>query len=75
MPQTESQEIGWVSTSLVRKPLISHIESAQKYKMIIQAYQCLSQSTMDRSDRRFNFYRMGTDVTKHKEEALRKGAL
>ncbi|XP_033821603.1 protein FAM183A [Periophthalmus magnuspinnatus] len=46
-PQTESQEIGWVSTPL---------------------------TIADRSDRRFNFNRLSTDVTKHKELALRKGA-
>ncbi|KAK7889905.1 hypothetical protein WMY93_025465 [Mugilogobius chulae] len=47
MPQTESQEIGWVSTPL---------------------------TIADRSDRRFHFNRISTDVTKHKELALRKGA-
>ncbi|CAL1592723.1 unnamed protein product [Knipowitschia caucasica] len=46
MPQTESMEIGWISTPLVH---------------------------FDRSDRRLNFTRIGTDVTKHKEMALRKG--
>ncbi|XP_042372632.1 protein FAM183A [Plectropomus leopardus] len=44
MPQTESQEIGWVSTPLVP----SH-----------------------RSDKRLNFNRFSTDITKHKESALR----
>ncbi|KAK2908135.1 protein FAM183A [Channa argus] len=44
MPQTESQEIGWVSSPLMPS---------------------------DRHDRRFNFYRFSTDVTKYKEHALR----
>ncbi|XP_054458842.1 protein FAM183A [Anoplopoma fimbria] len=43
MPQTESQEIGWMSTPLIPS---------------------------NRIDRRFNFYRFGTDITKHKEAAL-----
>ncbi|XP_020793747.2 protein FAM183A [Boleophthalmus pectinirostris] len=47
MPQTESQEMGWVSTPLI---------------------------IVDRTDRRFNFNRLSTDVTIHKELALRKGA-
>ncbi|KAL7397056.1 hypothetical protein ABVT39_015992 [Epinephelus coioides] len=44
MPQTESQEIGWVSTPLIPS---------------------------NRSDKRVNFYRFRTDITKHKESALR----
>ncbi|KAK2835226.1 hypothetical protein Q5P01_015710 [Channa striata] len=44
MPQTESQEIGWVSDPLIPS---------------------------NRHDRRFNFYRFRTDVTKHKESELR----
>ncbi|XP_034386272.1 protein FAM183A [Cyclopterus lumpus] len=44
MPQTESQEIGWVSTPLIPS---------------------------NRNDRRLNFYRISTDVTKYKEAALR----
>ncbi|XP_056270578.1 protein FAM183A [Pseudoliparis swirei] len=43
-PQTESQEIGWVSTPLIPS---------------------------NRNDRRFNFHRMSTDITKYKESALR----
>ncbi|XP_034738174.1 protein FAM183A [Etheostoma cragini] len=44
VPQTESQEIGWVSTPLIPS---------------------------NRNDQRFNFYRVCSDVTKHKESALR----
>ncbi|XP_044056062.1 protein FAM183A [Siniperca chuatsi] len=44
MPQTESQEIGWVSTPLIPS---------------------------NRNDKRFNFYRLSSDITKHKESALR----
>ncbi|TMS19960.1 Protein FAM183B [Larimichthys crocea] len=44
MPQTESQEIGWISTPLIPS---------------------------DRSDRRLHFNRFSSDVTKHKESALR----
>ncbi|KAF1385430.1 hypothetical protein PFLUV_G00107690 [Perca fluviatilis] len=43
-PQTESQEIGWVSTPLIPS---------------------------NRSDKRFNFFRFSSDVTKHQESALR----
>ncbi|TDH08836.1 hypothetical protein EPR50_G00101660 [Perca flavescens] len=43
-PQTESQEIGWMSTPLIPS---------------------------NRSDKRFNFYRFSSDVTKHQESALR----
>ncbi|KAM9831472.1 cilia- and flagella-associated protein 144 [Neosynchiropus ocellatus] len=42
-PQTESQEIGWVSTPLVPS---------------------------NRSDKRLNFYRRCSDVTKHQESIL-----
>ncbi|XP_045906450.1 protein FAM183A [Micropterus dolomieu] len=44
MPQTENQEIGWVSTPLIPS---------------------------NRSDKRFNFYRVISDITGHKESALR----
>ncbi|XP_031139827.1 protein FAM183A [Sander lucioperca] len=44
VPQTESQEIGWVATPLIPS---------------------------NRNDKRFNFYRFSSDVTKHKESALR----
>nr|XP_046248417.1 protein FAM183A [Scatophagus argus]XP_046248418.1 protein FAM183A [Scatophagus argus]XP_046248419.1 protein FAM183A [Scatophagus argus] len=43
-PQTESQEIGWISAPLIPS---------------------------NRSDKRLNFYRSSSDVTKHKEAALR----
>ncbi|XP_070765099.1 cilia- and flagella-associated protein 144 [Enoplosus armatus] len=43
-PQTESQEIGWVSTPLIPS---------------------------NRSDKRLHFHRFSTDVTIHKESALR----
>uniref|UniRef100_A0A8C4HYR1 Cilia and flagella associated protein 144 n=1 Tax=Dicentrarchus labrax TaxID=13489 RepID=A0A8C4HYR1_DICLA len=43
-PQTESQEIGWISTPLIPS---------------------------NRNDMRYNFYRFSTDVTIHKEYALR----
>ncbi|XP_038571209.1 protein FAM183A [Micropterus salmoides] len=44
MPQTENQEIGWVSTPLIPS---------------------------NRSDKRLNFYRVISDITGHKESALR----
>ncbi|XP_076577741.1 cilia- and flagella-associated protein 144 [Chaetodon auriga] len=44
MPQTESQEIGWISTPLIPS---------------------------NRNDKRLNFFRFSSDVTKHKESALR----
>ncbi|XP_070816959.1 cilia- and flagella-associated protein 144 [Chaetodon trifascialis] len=44
MPQTESQEIGWISTPLLPS---------------------------NRNDKRLNFFRSSSDVTKHKESALR----
>nr|XP_020458464.1 protein FAM183A [Monopterus albus] len=43
-PVTESQELGWLSASLIPS---------------------------NRDDRRFNFYRCSTDITKYKESALR----
>ncbi|XP_041791640.1 protein FAM183A [Chelmon rostratus] len=44
MPQTESQEIGWISTPLIPS---------------------------NRNDKRLNFFRFSSDVTMHKESALR----
>ncbi|XP_029284749.1 cilia- and flagella-associated protein 144 [Cottoperca gobio] len=44
MPQTESHEIGWVSTPLIPSTRI---------------------------DKRYNFFRFSTDITRHKESALR----
>ncbi|XP_039668269.1 protein FAM183A isoform X1 [Perca fluviatilis] len=61
-PQTESQEIGWVSTPLVRKTIHENSQRAGNQGGTIPS---------NRSDKRFNFFRFSSDVTKHQESALR----
>ncbi|XP_066522333.1 protein FAM183A isoform X1 [Hoplias malabaricus] len=68
-PMTESQEIGWISTPLTR------CYSSKRGKCIsitfISEESLYEQIVSDRSDRRLNFPRQNSEITKYMDAAWR----